>query len=385
MFIRTPNAPSESLVFEEVDGLTLTLNDRFLPYRPITVGGKQRAEFTWYPGSPEATVQMLGPEEDTIQLRGFWKDKFLQIAQSVILTAAPANAASLSFIDSVSGLVQVVDDMRRMGRQIKLSWGAMQRVGHIVSFRQTWHNIHDCEWELDFAVLSQGETTVPAVIPTITLPDVYQVALDAAVTLQDRIIEQSGLPVAVSLSEAASLALNIANLNILAVADAMTAIVQGYAGSVFSVSQSARRTVSTLSGGIKNLAVSIGSVGDTALSEFYSWGNGDEDNTAVGQLVAAFNFKRNVTSQIQTSRYAYADSRAKVAREAAGAASQVQQFLTVKDMDYRDISLQFYGTSDRWLDLMRYNGATDSKLAAGTQVFIPPASLLTRDDIGRGG
>ena len=378
--IRAPTSEAESLSFEEDGGIALYLNDRFLPYRPITIGGKQRAEFTWYPGSPEATVQMLGPEEDTIQLRGWWKDRFFTLNSVSVFPATNAvQVPSNLLVQSVADLVQTVDNMRRMGRQITMKWSGMTRVGHIVAFRQTWHNIHDCEWEIDFAVMSQGEKTVPNVgAVQISLPDVYAEALKIAADIQDRIFEASGLPAALALSATASAALNTTNLVTLATANALAGVVTGYTGSVVSFSQGVRRTVAVLTGAPGQLVTAAGASAESAATEFYSWAAyGSQDGAPLGTLLTAEYYTRRFGSGVKNARYNYIVTRNQVAQQAAALEAQIQVFVAPQNLDMRDVSTQFYGTPDYWRQLMQYNNLTDSRLTAGQRINVPPVSSFT--------
>ena len=380
MYIRTPNAPAESLVLEEEGGVTLVLNERFLPYRPITIGGKQRAEFTWYPGSPEATVQMLGPEEDSIQLRGFWKDKFLGETSVLIGQALNQQTGGLSVnrADNVEALVRVVDAMRRMGRRITLTWSGLMRVGHITGFRQTWHNVHDCEWELDFTVVSQGENTVPVVAAVqITPPDAYQQALKQAIIIQDAIIAASRVNDVLALTNQASVGLNAAAVLVQAATGALYDVARGYTSAYVTVTQGLRRVVSIQTGAIAGTSTVLRSSVDTALSEFYSFGQyGDQDNTPLGVQLAADNLRRTVARDFRATQRAFAFNRRQAAVEATGTNAQVQTQITTADTDLRTVSQTAYGTSDYWRPLMTYNGLSTSRLSAGQTLFVPPASML---------
>ena len=383
MYIRTPNAPAESLVLEEEGGVTLVLNERFLPYRPITIGGKQRAEFTWYPGSPEATVQMLGPEEDSIQLRGFWKDKFygetsVGYGSTDDYRRGQIAGYGLDRVANVAALVQAVDAMRRMGRRITLKWSGLLRVGHITGFRQTWHNVHDCEWELDFTVVSQGEKTVPVVAAVqITPPDLYQQALKQAIIIQDSIIAASRVNDVLALTNQASVGLNAAAVLVQAATGALYDVARGYTSAYVTVTQGLRRVVSIQTGAIAGTSTVLRTTFDTALSEFYSFGQyGDQDNTPLGVQLAADNLRRTVARDFRATQRTFAFNRRQAAVEATGTNAQVQTQITTADTDLRTVSQNAYGTSDYWRPLMTYNGLSPGRLSAGQTLFIPPASML---------
>src|SRR5262245_24990140 len=68
----------EELSTEDVrKNRVVRLIGRALPYRPITFSGTMRHDITWYPGNPEATIQVLGAAEDPTTINGRWSDRWL--------------------------------------------------------------------------------------------------------------------------------------------------------------------------------------------------------------------------------------------------------------------------------------------------------------------
>lgn len=376
-------AESEASTFSLIEegGVTLELRERALPYRPLTISGKQRAEFTWYPGNPEATVQMLGPEEGVINLRGFWKDRFIQGTNAAklfnsgefLLGQLPGLATLGQALPTVSALVQAVDDMRRMGRRITLSWAGLTRVGHITSFVQHWNNVHDCEWEMDFSVLSQGEATVPTV--TASAPNLADQAVQAIQQAEDFATEL--LASTTKLSDASltyrnAFATAVTQFDIITTAAAST--VYNAASSVASYEQApfdaARRIAASASGLVVSASQALGGVIDRALAdviEFGSWFGQDE--APMGIQIAGNSVQRSVRNAVQSVRYNNAISRFMIEQ-------QLQQellasFIAPQNMDLRDVSTRYYNTPDNWQQIMQFNGLSSSKLNAGDLVWVP--------------
>ena len=147
---------------------------RALPYRPFTISGTQRHDLTWYAGSPEGTLQILGAKEEDTSINGWWKDRFLMPIDAMAvdtrieagLASSTAQAAGQNGelgaqingqpVENVRGLAEAVDDMRRKGQLVEVTWMSIVRRGIIKSFRQTWHTAQDLEWELQFAWVNQG-------------------------------------------------------------------------------------------------------------------------------------------------------------------------------------------------------------------------------------
>ena len=66
-------ASSFSIMELSGDERWVTLIDRALPYRPLSLVTDQKVEVTWYPGNPHATASVLGAREAPTTIRGFWK------------------------------------------------------------------------------------------------------------------------------------------------------------------------------------------------------------------------------------------------------------------------------------------------------------------------
>ncbi len=394
----TTSSPAVDFTLSEEGGTTLTLRDRALPYRPLTITGKQRAEFTWYPGNPEATVQMLGPDEGNIQLRGYWKDRFIQGTESVTYVSSSA-VRTLGLtgqiptpdgtIDTVVDLVARVDAMRRSGRRIKLSWGNLVRVGHITGFTQTWHNVHDVEWEIDFSVVSQGEGTVPTSIPNVsTATDNYQKlrAEAQAWVAQGR---QGPIPP----TDRATIQVNFLNaeLNPLQsfyraydqVEQQLFSATQASYGLASNLAQYAaapgdvaRRTAAIATGLVTQFSQFTSNVVDRALSDVISWGlYPSQDDTPLGLQMNGELWKRAFRNATQAIVYSNAITRNEAQKQLND--QLTASFIASDGMDLRDVSTRYYGVQDHWKTLMEFNGLQSSLLKAGQLVKVPRQPLTS--------
>lgn len=365
-----PTTEATSLTFAAVNANdTLSLSERALPYRPITIGGRQRAEFTWYPGSPSATVQMLGPEEAPITMRGFWKDRFITSSADGQYRKAQATYNSEGLL-SVVELVTIVDQMRRSGRLYKFSWDRLQRFGHIVRFEATWHNTHDCEWELEFAVTAQEENAaaVPAINQAAPVQLATAVQADALSLLDQLAAAQRAIrglnptgPLLAAVAEIEDLTLALTNT--------VTEAANKVADVVFTPTQVARRLTGALGQSVASLSRTASTITDTAIEEFYAF-TGGQDASPIGQQVSAYTYQTDIRNRLR-------DLQATSAFGRYDLQVQIQQQLTVSylaqaDIDFRDISTLFYGSQDNWIQLMRFNGYTDSRVEAGALIWVPP-------------
>lgn len=378
-------SPATTLTISEPasvpDRMVLVLSRRALPYRPLTLSGKQRVEFSWYPGSPIATSQVLGPEEEPFTMQGFWKEKFLG-QEGVGRSASITNVG----VASVRELVSAVDRMRRRGQLCRFTWDEIVRDGHITSFQQTWHNAYDCEWELEFSPISQGEQfTAPGTTP---LPQLGDVAIGWQ-ELGARTVERLDNP-PLGFSETVAALVNEFDDLVLGATNAATNAVRGVVDNVmagpdainrlsaigegvilqsrrvfFSVCDQADETLFPVLGGapVNNIANRLGVVEPitTDLSL--------PDDLLLSETINAAVYKSAVKEDVRGIRNFAVEQNAEYSTVITP--NLLQTFLAQQNSDLRDISTEFYGTPDEWRTLMLFNRKTNSKVRAGELLFVP--------------
>lgn len=403
-------SPASYLTIENLDGSSdiLTLTSRALPYRPVTFAGSQRVEFTWYPGSPVATTQMLGPEEQAITLQGFWKDRFLFGEGG----SSPANYEA-SPIGTVRELTKVVDGMRRRGQLYRLTWDEIVRDGHITSFTQTWHNGRDCEWELEFTPISQGDQQTPVSFKN--LPDVADytkqtedatndargalrinvgpTAVDATSLAQLVLAENpttntlrvtiGTTEVPISLSRAAAGAISDLDDFLLGAQNAVYDTAVQVADAVVAGPEAARNLVALAFRHIGQAQTAYGALTDRAWTGVFGTGANDPDDISIGSQVAM----RAYQSRLYQSIRDFAFQQGTQAREILDTLNPelAAAFVAPTNMDLRDVSTQFYGSPDDWRILLIYNRFTTSKLTAGQLVWVPQRSNSSASNLTSGG
>jgi hypothetical protein len=140
---------------------TLRLTSRALPYRPFELSGSQRHDITWYPGSPIGTLQNLGSKEEETTIRGYWKDRFIAASANPDNPSTAFAQVSDQLGDQpvslVTDLAALVDDMRRQGQVVQVTWLQQSRRGLLSKFMQRWNTNEDVEWEITFVWTSQGD------------------------------------------------------------------------------------------------------------------------------------------------------------------------------------------------------------------------------------
>jgi hypothetical protein len=388
-----------SFVIKELTGdkRTLTLKTRALPYRPFTLEGSQRNSIDWYPGSPIGTLQVYGAKEEPSTISGEWKDIFLggQAFGAAPATVAASKSSSVSIpVDAGDGtvdlieseaislservlstareLVSLVDDMRRKGQEIEVTWLDQIRRGIIERFTVRWNTGHDCAWDITFAWISQGESLTDTKLQDAgnnlgDLPNQLQSQIDAMTAANLGDLGQSGTRFA-----SASEALSAVGANIQEFTDALTdAVIQ--AGQAITTPNDAMRRVSGVLDGIKleaeeliNLAEGVA---DGALLDTGALNRVAVTVLSFGQLLAA-------RGQVREQANAAASIRNLAAREQLKLLNSISStiisvFQARDNQDLRQVSQTFYGTPDEWRSLMVYNHLLSSGLLAGQVIFVP--------------
>ena len=130
----------------------IKLTSYALPFQPYELRGTLRAELTHYPGNPDATVQVLGPVEEPTTVAGAWVDRFLG-DPNPIWTSKGAS------VTTAREAVRIIDDIRRKGQMLRVSWDETVRYGVMTEFVQRWLRGTHVEWEMSFAWVSQDRGT----------------------------------------------------------------------------------------------------------------------------------------------------------------------------------------------------------------------------------
>ncbi len=368
---------------------------RGLPYRPFTLSGDQRADINWYAGSPEGTIQMLGAKENETTINGMWKDRFLR--QVVDMSPAElvaagfdvvgGNAAPFSLaagqsgepgakingfpINNVRELADTVDDVRRKGQLVEVTWLHIKRQGIIRTFRQSWHAAQDLEWEIRFEWINQG----------FQLSDVP--IQDRSVDLSDTVVEISN-----QLEELDGIMDGSASLDL-----------QGDSGQAFT---QAGQALDEVNQGINQIQQALTQLQDTVINNtqallspistvqrsigIFSFMKDVGDSTANGidrRLDAAilnvqdtFGTKLDQRNTLSKQRRAARRISAVAAIRQAQLEKQarpelISSFVAREDQDLRDVALQHYGTADEWKSLMRFNNLDESRLSSNQLIFVP--------------
>lgn len=407
------SAPSPLIIAELTgDRNQLQLLGRCLPYRPLTFEGSMRAETTWYPGNPTATLQMLGAEESPTSINGMWKDRFIRAVNDFGVPVVTGRTGVAIFngnqVPDIRSLVAITDEFRLRGQLIELRWDEKTRIGYLKRFRQTWLRREDVEWEMEFQWINRGEAIPPVgfapPVPRLDVANEIIDAVDALVnTSNTRIVttavevDDTDIPLVSDIEGQISDALDTLDEAAASVADTAAKESAGVLSQLEAV-QLTLAAFQTIKGTSDSLLDTTESVPPRAL-QVSAPPTVDAIDDAGGPTQATQTTSGTETAGIASLTHEQALNAATYKRELDLAARKVRSiavrrelelaaqstrvpkvttFVVGDDDDLRDIATSFYGTSEEWKRLLLYNNLSTSKLTAGQIVLVPPLSAPTQ-------
>lgn len=374
-----------SLLIREITGLqrVLELQGRAMPYRGFRVGGKMRAEFTAYPGSPVRSLQILGPEEDETPIHGEWKDRFIMPAAQGVGAAKwdDGTGAGVVQVANVKDLVKAMDSIRRGGQLVRVTWSGIARVGILAHFVATFENEHDAAWEGSFEWSSQDEALAPLIItatPNSTgaisgaqgQMSKFATALNnvsaTIAAVQDKVEIAEGVVGGVLTK------LNTINDAVFGMTDIANTVTVGGA----SVSDSARAMI----GGFNNISALASDLMSTmrafapadlftlnqALPTAPGW-----PAPSVGTQLAAVAFQRSVIGIARDLRAQAAKASSDLEAQVGVSAPVIATIIGKQSSDLRKLSMQYYGTQDNWQKIASFNGLSGGLIPPGKLLMVP--------------
>jgi hypothetical protein len=131
---------------ELIEGIQL--RGTSMPMQPFEWEGEQRIVKEFYPGNIEPSMQVLGPREKNITLKGRFKAKRLKVTPY---------AEGFEDINTLHGqpyeLQEYFDAMRLRGNIIELTLGEWRRYGFIERVKFAMKTLADIDYELEFNII----------------------------------------------------------------------------------------------------------------------------------------------------------------------------------------------------------------------------------------
>lgn len=382
------------------DKREIELSGRAAPYRPFKLEGKHRVESTPLAGFATKTQQALGAEEMPTTCNGTWKDMYL--ANSVLVSKDTRSTVSIEFegvsisntevssdfnaVTTAHEVAELIDDVRRKGQTLQVTWMHIARIGKLVNLKQAWLTSNDVEWEMEFDWSGRDEAFIS---PTPAQPNVSESvrqATQAYLSVQDA-TGFVGVPdLNTRFADAIDNHVSALQQGLLQVEDALKARI----GAVTDSAEAIQRAIGTFAFVEDEADNLIGELTTRAAVTMVNVG-ADLDALSPGSasvLVASINpsaidYRRVDPGQQVSAGIAVAKSllAARQLRHACGRqrvklqrsveADVLAVVMCKEEQDLRDLSIEWYDTPDDWVRIRKFNGLSGSQVEPGQIVLIP--------------
>ena len=341
---------------EDRDGVpvNLVLRGTFAPHQPWEWGGEQQIVKEYYSGNDLPSVQVLGPRESDIPIKGTLKSKFFKQQDSQNLRLA------------AEAYQQQLDLLRKRGNLIKIELGEWQRYGYIKQTSFKMRTRADIDYELDFMVISEEKPDFSKFTERSDddLKAPNKALIDAAAS---KLSASRTFPTEMTQSVA-----DLLNDQISAVADSI-AIVTDFVNGILTDAEQleaaasravgliryARSQIATASRRIGAISYSVSNLGATAATEAQKSVASIESLNHIGQTRLTFTSLAQRLAAMQQKFAALAFT------------LPLERYLVRENDTLQKISIRYYNTTDNWTVIYDHNDLATSELTKGQILEIP--------------
>lgn len=345
----------------------VVLKGPFMPQQPFTFGGEQRLRKQWYPGNSEASVQVLGPQESEITLKGELKLKRFKNRSAYVRSDDGEQVPVDGNMRQVAQEYQeLIDAMRLRGNVVYFQMGEWHRWGVIESVKFDLHTLAHIKYEITLFIIGFNQPKNCKILdqpyddPTRPNKDLTNAALAAIDDMQDMPAEMPQTLSDLINGEISDLAGKISAVTSF-VDEALTDIenIQNSVNRAIGLIKNARSFISKSARRINAISTSVSNLGSSVLNEF--------DKT-----VATV---KNVT-HINKVRTNYASLAALLAALQARFEGMRKTVPMVRHLvkagdTLQKISIKYYNTADHWEKIYDHNKLTSTVLTVGSVLEIP--------------
>lgn len=374
-------------IVEELTGQRrkVILTARAVPRRGVTFGVMQRAEFTYVQGNPNADVAVAGSQELDVPLSGVWRDKYLgtSVAMSVadrgpngaLANVRPSGnlppasvhvAGEVRPLETAQALVDMFDELVRLGGLLRVTWGPMTRIGLVTEFTWKYDTLHDIEWSMKNEWTGRDDPRVVALFtPEYADRPFARTLLDRLTALSNTLT--APFDAVQSVMNEYTSALNAVRLAYNTLLDAADTAVSG----VLSPFDAARSTIDALNSMIVGLDGWAEDVANRAVESFLSPLDriATGEGVTLGDKIRAELWKNDLAANL--SGLSQQLQERVLAIEARLGDDRVDTYVATGNETLRDVSELYYGTAETWKQLMVYNNMRSSALVRGQVVRVP--------------
>jgi LysM repeat protein len=345
----------------------LVLKGSFMPHQPFTFGGEQHMNTTWYPGNSEPTVQVLGPKEKNLTIKGeFRLKKFKRVYSHGKNDQGIPEMTETQVRQIAVEYQEQLDQMRIRGNLLHIQMGEWKRWGFIQSVSFDVRTLADITYEVEFMIsgFTKPLNTKIARGYDDNLKAPNQALIDGALAAISA-MSQFPKDIPRSLSD-------FLNQQISLVAGAIgivTGFIDDVVGDAEKITASANRAIglianarATISSSARRIDAVSTSVSNLGSSVSDQWAKTKVTVQAVGHMHDIKTYYASLASMLAALQAQYA-SLAKTV--------PLQRYLVVAGDSLQKISNKFYGTPDHWQEIYDHNKLTSTSLVVGSVLEIP--------------
>lgn len=335
----------------EADSIQLV--GSFMPLIPFKFGGKQQIVKDYYPGNPEPVVQIMGPREDDVSIKGRFKTKRFK---------------NKDLKDAAEEYQQLVDAMRLRGNLVRITLGEWRRYGHIESCTFMLNRKTDIEYEINFSIIGFN---YPTNCKMIDVPDdnLIQPNKDITNAAAEALAAARNYPEAMPRSIADFLTDQIAT--VAGAVALVTNFVDGALKDIENIEKAANRAIGLIRNAratISRFSRRVGAVGLDVTT--LSAGVTSDSFRTAAQFNNAAHIKKTVNSFSSLALLM-----AQMQKRFAVIAQQIplRRHLVVQDETLQKIAIKYYNNADLWKNIYDHNKLQSPLLAVGSVLEIPRA------------
>lgn len=329
----------EEILASGATGAKLSLLGSNLPKIPFTFGGSQRVKKDYYAGYSEPVVQIFGPEENTVIIKGELKDKKL-----------PARFKGVSY-----EIHELIDSMRIRGNIVRIRLGEWERYALIENTKFDLETTQKIGYEISFSIIGFNAPSNARFL---------QRSKEKPVFINNKLISEMELwqktkpPMSVPFS----------------IADQLNSLISAVAGVIATVTNFVDSIVSTVNNIQKSIERAKGLIK-------YAQNKLREYKKIVGSF-KAFDSSQALTGKYESAKF----YQSMISRSSAMTSllerlkSQISQIYVVPPLarhlvkegdSFQKLSSKFYGNPENWKKIKEFNNLEGDELAIGSIIEIP--------------
>lgn len=340
----------------EIVADAITLVGAFMPKDSLGFGGTQHIVKEYYAGSSEPSVQVLGPREKDVTIRGSFNLR--KIKDTSLYSRGKESAAQ--------EMQELVDAMRIRGNLVKITLGEWRRYGFIIDSDFKLKTLSDIDYEVIFSIVGFNQPKnyylVDGTDGDLIAPNKDVIAkLNAALLANQN--KTTDLPVSVSD------VMNGITADIAAAVGLVTGFVDEVLGDAERINASANRALGLIRNARSFISKSNRRLGAIA-RDVSTLGSRFVDETertlatlrGIQSLNTVHSRNREIGMSLRNLESKYT---------AFISTLPLRRHFVVDGDTLQKLSIKYYGTADSWEKIMDHNKLRSAELVKGSVIEIP--------------